>query len=67
MALLTITVNNPSTALDRQHQEVQLIDRALTLAKADIRSNGGKKTSGNIIDNGATVIGSWTYTPQAGS
>jgi hypothetical protein len=66
MALLTLTVNNPSPALDKQHQEVQLIDRALSLAKADIRSNGGKKTSGNINDGGA-LIGTWTYTPVAGS
>ncbi len=28
MALLTLTVNNPSTALDKQHQETQLIARA---------------------------------------
>ena len=66
MALLTLTVNNASPALDKQHQEVQLIDRALTLAKADIRSSGGKKTSGNIVDAGV-VLGTWTYTPQASS
>jgi hypothetical protein len=28
MALLTLTINNPSTALDKQHQETQLIARA---------------------------------------
>jgi hypothetical protein len=67
MALLTLTVNNASPALDKQHQEVQLIARALELAKTDIRWNGGKKTSGNILADGATVIGSWTFTPQAGS
>jgi hypothetical protein len=68
MALLTITVNNASPALDKQHQEVALIDRALQLAKADIRSNGGKKTSGNILaDGGVVVLGTWTYTPQAAS
>jgi hypothetical protein len=67
MALLTLTVNNASPALDKQHQEVQLIDRALQLAKTDIRSNGGKKTSGNIANDGGVVIGTWTYTPQASS
>lgn len=67
MALLTLTVNNASPALDKQHQEVQLIDRALELAKADIRSNGGKKSSGNIATDGGAVIGSLTYTPQAAS
>jgi hypothetical protein len=65
MALLTLTVNNASPALDKQHQEVQLIDRALQLAKTDIRSNGGKKSSGNITGDGAVVLGTWTYTPQA--
>ena len=63
--LATITVTAPSIAFDKQHQEVQYIDRALQLAKADIRSAGGKKTSGNIVDTGATVIGTWTYTPVA--
>jgi hypothetical protein len=67
MALLTLTVNNASPALDKQHQEVQLIDRALTLAKTDIRSSGGKRTSGNIATDGGAVIGTWTYTPQAAS
>ena len=68
MALLTLTVNNASPALDKQHQEVQFIDRALDLAKRDIRASGGKKTSGNILaDGGVTVIGTWTYTPQASS
>jgi hypothetical protein len=66
MALLTLTVNNASPALDKQHQEVQLIDRALQLAKAEIRSNGGKKTSGTITDAGVT-LGTWTYTAQASS
>jgi hypothetical protein len=66
MALLTLTVNNASPALDRQHQECQLIDRALTLAKMDIRSNGGKKTSGTITDAGVT-LGTWTYSPSAAS
>jgi len=65
MALLSLTVNNASPALDRQHQESQLIERALRLAASEIRSNGGKKTSGNIIDTGGVVLGTWTYTPQA--
>jgi hypothetical protein len=67
MALLTLTVPNPSPALDRQHQEVQLISRALHLAAQDVRSAGGKKTSGNIVDTGRVVLGSWTYTAVASS
>jgi hypothetical protein len=67
MALLTLTVNNASPAMDKQHQEVALISRALHLAANDIRSAGGKKTSGNIVDTGAVVLGTWTYVPQASS
>jgi len=66
MALLTLTINNISTALDKQHQEVAIIHRYLNLAAQDVRGAGGKKTSGNILD-GATVVGSWVYTPQAAS
>jgi hypothetical protein len=67
MALLTLTINNPSTALDKQHQETQLISRALHLAHQDIRMNGGKKTSGNINGDGGVLLGTWVYTPVATS
>jgi len=67
MALLTLTVNNLATPLEKQHQEVALIARALHLASWDVRSNGGKKTSGNINSDGGVLLGTWTYTPQAGS
>jgi hypothetical protein len=67
MALLTVTINNPATPLDRQHQEVALIQRALQLAAMEIRSNGGKKTSGSIMDDGAKLLGTWAYTPVAAS
>ena len=66
MSLAVITINNPGTQLDKQHQEVQIIARALQLAAMDIRSAGGKKTSGNIVDAGVT-LGSWVFNPQAGS
>jgi hypothetical protein len=64
MSLAVITVNNPSPALDKQHQETQIVHRALQLAAMDIRSNGGKKSSGTIIDAGVT-LGTWTYTAVA--
>ena len=68
MSLFTLTVNNLSPAMEKQVQEAQLIHRYLHLAAQDMRSAGGKKTSGNVLDNaGATIVGSWTYTPQAGS
>jgi hypothetical protein len=60
-------VNNASPALSKQFSEVALIHRALELASIDIRAHGGAKTSGNIIDAGAVVLGTWTYTAQASS
>jgi hypothetical protein len=66
MALYTLTISNLSPALEKQHQEVAIIHRYLNLAAQDVRGAGGKKTSGNILD-GATVVGSWTFTPQAAS
>jgi hypothetical protein len=70
MALLTLTINNLSPALDKKNQEVERIARWLELAAQNIRSAGGLSTSGNILDagnNGSTNVGSWTYTPQASS
>jgi hypothetical protein len=67
MALAVITVNNASPALDKKFQEVALIQRALDLAESAIRGPGGAVTSGNIVNDGGTVIGTWVYTPQASS
>jgi hypothetical protein len=67
MALLSLTVNNASPAQDKKFQEVALIARALAAAAQVIQSNGGLVTSGNILGDGAVVLGTFTYTPQAGS
>jgi hypothetical protein len=68
MALFTLSISNLSPALEKQNQEVQRVHSYLLLAAQDVRSSGGKKTTGNILDNaGAVVVGSWTFTPQAGS
>jgi hypothetical protein len=64
--LATITVTAPTPSLSKQFSECALIHRALELAALDIRSHGGGKTSGNIIDAGVT-LGSWTYVPVASS
>ena len=66
MALFTLSISNLTPTLEKQHQEAQRIHSYLLLAAQDVRGAGGKKTSGNILD-GATVVGSWAYTPQAGS
>lgn len=67
MALLSLTVNDASPQLDKRAGEVQRIARALELAAQDIRMSGGQKTTGNILDDRAALIGSWTYTPAASS
>jgi hypothetical protein len=67
MSLAVITVNVPSPALSTRAQETQLIARACDLAASSIRGAGGAQTSGNILDSGATLIGTWTYTPVASS
>jgi hypothetical protein len=66
MSLAVITINNPSPALDKRAQEVQIVARGLELAAQAIRSAGGQTASGNITDAGVT-LGSWTYTAVASS
>jgi hypothetical protein len=67
MSLAVITVNAPTSALTTRAQELALVARALELAALDVRSHGGQKVSGNIVDTGAAVIGSYTYSPVAPS
>ena len=67
MALFSLSVNSQSPAIEKMSSELAFIERALALAVQDVRSAGGAKTSGNIINDGATVIGNWTYLPQAAS
>jgi hypothetical protein len=68
MALFTLTINNLSPALDKQHQELERIHHYLVAAVQDVRGAGGKRTTGNILDNaGANIVGQWTYTAQASS
>jgi hypothetical protein len=67
MSLAVITVNVPSPALSTRAQETQLIARALDLAAQSIRAAGGANTAANILDTGATVVGSYTYSPVASS
>ena len=68
MALFTLTINNLSPALDKQNQEVERIQNYSNAAVQAVRAAGGAQTSGNIYaSGGATLVGSWTYTPQAAS
>ena len=67
MSLAVITVNNQAPALDKKYSETQLIARALSLAAHSIASGGGTVTSGNIINDGGVVLGTFVYTPQATS
>jgi hypothetical protein len=65
MPLAVITVDVPALALEKRHQEVRVIARALRLAEQAICSTNGQQTSGDIMTDGATVIGSWKYSPTA--
>jgi hypothetical protein len=67
MSLAVITINNPSPAFDKRHQEVQMIHRALHLASVQIRSASGTVASGTITDVGGVTLGTWTYTAVAPS
>jgi hypothetical protein len=67
MALFSLTVNSQAPALEKMSSELAFIERALKLAAQDVCSRGGAKTSGDIVNDGATVIGRWTYFPQATS
>jgi hypothetical protein len=66
MPALTLTVNTISPQLDKRHQEVQVIQRALDIAESQIRQAGGTVVSGTMTDAGVT-LGTWTYTPAASS
>lgn len=52
---------------DKRHSEVQLIHRALEIAKQDVRAAGGSKSSGNIVDGTFGSLGTWSYTAGAAS
>jgi hypothetical protein len=68
MSLLVLTINNLSPALEKKNQEVAVVQQYAEQALQALRASGGALTSGNITaPGGATVVGSWTYTPQASS
>jgi hypothetical protein len=68
MALFTLTINNLSPVLEKKNQEVTVIAQYAEQALQAVRGGGGVQTSGNILaPGGATVVGNWTYTPQASS
>lgn len=67
MPLVTVTIDFPATALEKRFQEVDYAARGLALASQAMKSAGGQKLSGNIATDGAVVIGSWIYSPQAAS
>jgi hypothetical protein len=67
MSLFTLSISNFAPALTRQDQELERIHKYLLVAVQDVRSAGGKKSSGNITDNIGgvpTTVGSWTFTSQ---
>jgi hypothetical protein len=68
MSLFVLTINNLSPAADAKHQEMERIHQYGELGLAAARRGGSAQTSGNILAaGGSTIVGSWTYTPQASS
>ena len=61
--IFTLTVTD--TTKETKSAEVQQVARALSIAAHDVRSKGGAATSGNIVDDGGVVIGSWSFTGSA--
>jgi hypothetical protein len=66
MAAAVITVNDITPALPKRAQEVQVIQRALSIAETQIRAAGGTSAAGTMTDNGVT-LGTWVYTAVAAS
>jgi hypothetical protein len=57
-----------SPALERRVQEVAVIQQYTEQALQAMHAAVGTQTSGNILaTGGATVVGSWSWTPQASS
>ena len=49
-------------AHEAEHQALAHVQRALQLAANSARSAGGAVTSGDILTDGATLIGRWKFT-----
>jgi hypothetical protein len=73
MALLTVTINNAATAMDKKSAEIAYIQYALGEVAKELGRGNGTVTSGTIVGSlpggiaatGDAALGSWTYTPQA--
>jgi len=65
MASLSVTVNIPAS--NTRTAEVFWAARGAQLAAAGVEQGAGNVTSGNLITDGAQVIGTWTYTPTSGN
>lgn len=69
MAVLTVTINNPTTSFVGKASEVTWLIGALMTAATELRSAAGNKTSGTIVgmkpEGQAGSLGTWTYTPTA--
>jgi hypothetical protein len=66
MAAPTFSVTSALPVCETRGIEVAWIARYLELVAHDVRSNGGKKSSGTVTHAGLT-LGTWSYTGGAGS
>ena len=68
MTVLTVTISNPSPALESRASEVAFLIKTLQALIEEIGRGNGTVTSGSIIGTSAggtpnTSLGSWSYTP----
>jgi hypothetical protein len=68
MALLTVTINDPS--LQKRSSEVAYAIGAINTVVKELGRGNGNVTSGTILGQSSagvpnTPLGSWTYTPSA--
>jgi hypothetical protein len=68
MALLTVSINDPSLA--KRSSEVAYALNAIDIVVKELGRGNGNITSGTIVGQSSagvpnTSLGSWTYTPSA--
>jgi hypothetical protein len=70
MAVLTITISDPSPAFDKKSSEVAYLLGVVDTLKKELGRGVGTVTSGTIIGTSAggtpnTALGSWSYISAA--
>jgi hypothetical protein len=67
MPLLTVEIDAPERPMATRHSELAFAVRALELAAKAVQGPGGTALTGEIMGDGAVVLGRFKYEPQARS